>query len=394
MVAAALTLAACAYSGEPGPDVATLARADSLARATVIVDANILTPYRLTLDTASVWSASGWGEFDHPRAVDGGLDVAVMGMLIPNAHEAAGDAWDVASARLDEWHRIVREHPDRFRLIRSPGEAGTTIADGAVGIVFAIENGIPMGADTARLSELHDRGVRLITLVHSRPNDLGDSSYSPERPWGGLSRLGRQAVEAMNRLGMIVDVSHMADEAVLDAVEASRAPLVASHSSARRFTPGWERNLSDDLIRAIAAGGGVVHVTFGGSFLSTELQQREQPMWDHVERTLGLSINSRAGRDRAMRFREEHGIVRARAADVVDHIDHVVGLVGTEHVGIGSGFDGSGDAMPSDLRDVSAYPALIAELLRREYADQDVARILGGNFLRVWRQVEDVAAGR
>ena len=387
----ALILFACA-DADRGSDATVLARADSLTRASILADANILTPYRLTLDTASVWAETGWGEFDHPRAIAGGLDVAVLGMLIPNGHEAAGDAAEVASDRLDEWHEIVVSHPDRFRLLRSPTEVSNASSDGVLGLLFGIENGIPIGADTAALDGLFERGVRLITLVHSRPNGLGDSSYSQERPWGGLSPLGRDAVRVMNARGMIIDVSHMADATVTDVLDVSRAPVIASHSAARTFTPGWERNLSDPLIRDIAAGGGVVHVTFGGSFLSAELQAREQPMWDHVEQTLGLSINSLRGRAEAIRFREDHGVVRAVAADVADHIDHVVGLVGVDHVGLGSGFDGYGDAMPSDLRDASAYPNLVAELMSRGYGDEELVKILGGNFLRVWRSVEAVAA--
>lgn len=368
-----------------------LAHADSLAHSAIIADANILTPYRLTLDTASVWTATGWGEFDHPRAMQGGLDVAVMGMLVPGRHEQLGDAAAVARARLDEWQAIVNGRPGRFRLLRSPGDVRNASADGVLGLVFAIENGISIGNESGGLTPLYERGVRLITLVHSSPNGLGDSSYSQDRPWGGLSALGRDVVAAMNDLGMIVDVSHMADSTVWDVLEVSRAPVIASHSSARAFTPGWERNLSDDLIHGIAAAGGVVHIAFGGSFLSTALQQREQPMWDHVEQTLGLSINSLRGRAEAMLFRTENDVARATVSDLADHVAHVVDLAGVEHVGLGSGFDGSGDAMLEGLRDVSGYPALIAELIRRGYSDADLEKILGGNFLRVWRDVEAAA---
>ena len=391
LVVGLLLSSGCRYSGELGPDVMTMARADSLAHAAIIADANILTPYRLTLDTASVWSATGWGEFDHPRAMQGGLDVAVMGMLIPSRHEEAGDAVEVATARLDEWHGIVEAHPDRFRLLRSPDDVRNAAEDGVLGLVFAIENGIPIGSGVEGIEPLYDRGVRLITLVHSSPNGLGDSSYSQERPWGGLSPLGRDVVGVMNRRGMIIDVSHMADPTVADVLEVSRAPVIASHSSVRAFTPGWERNLSDELIEGIARGGGVIHVAFGGSFLSTELQQREQPMWDHVEQTLGLSINSLRGRAEAMGFRADNGVERATISDLADHVDHIVDLVGVGHVGLGSGFDGSGDAMLDGLRDVSGYPALIAELMRRGYGDEDLEKLLGGNFLRVWSEVESLA---
>ena len=367
-------------------------RADSLAHAALLVDANILTPYRVTLDTASVWTDSHWGEFDYPRARTGGLDVAVMGMLIPNGHEESGDAVEVALARLDEWQALVRDHPDQFELVTGPDQLSGGAASDQVGLLFAIENGIAIGPDTAGVARLYDRGVRLITLVHAQPNRIGDSSYSQDRPWDGLSAFGADVVRAMNAQGMIIDVSHMADSTVSDVLAITRAPVIASHSSARHFTPGWERNLSDDLIRGVAGSGGVVHLAFGGSFLTSELQAREQPMWDHVEQTLGLSINSVRGRAEAMTFRADHGVERGLVSDLADHVDHVVELVGVDHVGIGSGFDGSGDSMLRTLRDVSDYPALLAELMARGYSDADLEKIMGGNFLRVWRTVVDAAA--
>ena len=356
----------------------------------VLADANLLTPYRIALDAAQVWEETGWGEFDHPRAVAGGLDVAVLELLIP---QSQSDAEGLADRLLRDWNQMIEEHPDKFQLLTGSDQVSGPANDGRVGVMLGVENGIAIGADvTAGVQRLYDQGVRLITPVHSQPNGLGDSSYSERRPWSGLSDMGRQAVAEMNRLGIIVDVSHMSDETVADVLATSTAPVIASHSAARRYTLGWERNLSDELIEGIAASGGVVHVPFGGSFLWAQIQDAEQPVWDFVEDSLGLSINSKRGREEAQRFRAEQGIGYATVQDVARQIDYIVSKVGAEHVGFGSGFDGSGDSMPYELKDVSGYSSLVAELVRRGYSDEDLIAIMGGNFLRVWRDVEAVAA--
>ena len=366
-----------------------LQTADDLAHRFLIADANILTSYRLTLDAADVLIRSDIGEFDVPRARDGGLDLVFAGLLIPARHQEAGDAKEVADRRVDEMLAII-ERSDVLTLVTSPEQVLRAFEDGRIAIALAIENGAPIGSDLANLHHFYERGVRMVTLVHSRPNQIGDSSYSQHRPWKGLSPFGQGVVAEMNRLGMLIDVSHISDDAFYQVLARSKAPVIASHSSCRAFTPGWERNMDDAMIRTLAEGGGVIHITFGGSFLSTELQQREQPVWAHVEDP-GFSINSVKGRSMAQRFRQEKGIRYATIGDVVDHIDHVVDLVGIDHVGIGSGFDGSGDSMPDGLKDVSDYASLIEELLKRGYTDDDVEKILSGNLLRVWAKVERIA---
>jgi membrane dipeptidase len=384
-----LLSAALGCQGDTPPTEAQQAHADSLVHNTLLADANILTPYRIVLDTASVWDASGWGEFDYPRAIAGGLDVAVLEMLIPNNQDGPAE---VADRILNDWDAIFQLYEDRFRPLRQSSDVSGPIQDGRVGVMLAVENGIAVGRDLDGLRHLYNRGVRLLTPVHSRPNGIGDSSQSPERPWEGLSPFGEEVIVEMNRLGMIVDVSHMSDPAVEAVLALSQAPVIASHSAARRYTLGWERNLSKPLIEGIAAGGGVVHVPFGGSFLWAKIQSEEQPVWDYVEDSLGLSINSRRGREESQSFRRRSGIGYATPAHVADQIDYIVDRVGFEHVGFGSGFDGSGDSMPHGLKDVSQYSGLVAELIRRGYSDTELTAMMGGNFMRVWREVERVAA--
>jgi len=380
------TLTAC--ERRPDASEAQQAHAATLVDNSVLIDTNILTPYRIALDTASVWEDTGWGEFDYPRAAAGGLDLAVLGILIPGSQP---EPVELVDRLLTDWHDMIEEHPDRFTLITSPGQIVGPSTGGRVGVMLAVENGVAIGSELANLQQLYDRGVRLLTPVHSQSNGLGDSSYSQQRPWGGLSEFGRAAIVEMNRLGMIVDVSHMSDETAMQTLEASSAPVVASHSAARRYTLGWERNLSDELLEGIAASGGVVGVPFGGSFLWAQIQKNEQPVWDYVEDTLGLSISSRAGREASQRYRRENGIGYASVHDVAKQIDYIVDEIGIEHVALGSGFDGSGDAMPYGLKDVSQYSGLVAELIRRGYSDEDLRAIMGDNFLRVWRGVEEHA---
>jgi len=363
--------------------------ADALAHSLLIADANILTPYRLTLDAFDVRAPSDIGEFDVPRARAGGLNLAFMGMLVPARHQESGDAREVADRRIEEMLALIESSED-LALVTSVADARARFKEGEIAVALALENGAPLGTDLSSLRHFYDRGVRLITLVHSRPNQIGDSSYARHRPWKGLSPIGRLIVPEMNRLGMILDVSHISDDAFYQVLELSKAPVIASHSSCRAFTPGWERNLDDAMIRRLAEGGGTIQITFGGSFLSLELQDREQPVWDYVEGQ-GLSINSTKGRREARAYREDHNVAYATIADVADHIDHVVDLVGIDHVGLGSGFDGSGDSMPEGLADVSGYPRLIEELLRRGYTTADIEKIVSGNLLRVWAEVERVS---
>jgi membrane dipeptidase len=210
-----------------------------------------------------------------------------------------------------------------------------------------------------------------------------------------LSPFGRQVVAELNRVGILVDVSHVSDEAFLQAVEASAVPAIASHSSARRFTPGFERNASDELIRALAARGGVLMINFGSGFTSAKAKAYwdagMEAMMAEAQR-LGVPPGSPALEAWQRRYVAEHPPVYATVADVADHFDHVRALVGVDHVGIGSDFEGLGPSMPRDLVDVSRYPVLFAELLRRGWTEEELAKVASGNLFRVWRAAEAYAA--
>ena len=233
------------------------------------------------------------------------------------------------------------------------------VAAGTISLPLGMENGTPLEGKLENIRYFYDRGIRYITLVHAKNNHLCDSSYDEERRWHGLSPFGRSVVEEMNRVGMMIDVSHVSDSTFEQVVRLSRAPVIASHSSCRHFTPGYERNMSDAMIRRLAAHGGVIHITFGSMFLGNE-------------------------------FRKQGGKHKATVADVVAHINHVVKLAGVEHVGFGSDFDGVGE-LPQGLQDVSGYPEIIFGLLKLGYTEGDIRKICGENTLRVWSEVEQVA---
>lgn len=370
------------------------AAATALAHDALLVDTHIDVPYRLQERWEDVTQATRHGEFDYPRAVHGGLDVAFMSIYTPPELEQSGGGRELAHRLIDSVEALAARAPEHFALVRSTDDVRRLQRHGRVLLALGIENGSPIEGDLANLRTFHARGVRYITLAHGKSNHIADSSYDKERRWEGLSPFGEQVVAEMNRLGMMIDVSHLSDDAVRDVLATSRAPVIASHSSARHFTPGFERNLDDALIRAIAAAGGVVQINFGSAFVTADANAwstrfdaarsawREQP--GH-----GKGSPEEEAWEKDYRAREPYPY--ATTAQVADHIDHVAKLAGVDHVGIGSDFDGVGDSLPKGLKSVADYPNLVAELMRRDYSEADIRKILGGNLMRVWRAVEQAA---
>ncbi len=369
------------------------ARADRLVQASLLVDGHVDLPYRLDAFYENPTDSTVGGDFDYPRARAGGLDAPFMSIYIPTYLQSnPAAATNRADALIDLVDKIVTEHPDEFSLATSPAEVRQVSRTEAVALPLGMENGAGLGGDLDNVKHFYERGVRYITLTHGTHNRLGDSSYDDAEPrWNGLSPFGADVVAEMNRLGIMVDISHVTDPTARDAIEASEAPVIASHSSCRHFTPGWERNVSDELIQSIADTGGVVMITFGSSFLRNAYRDRDDPVRNamnaHID-SMGWAEDSRKAVVYEQKTRREHPI--GTVQDVADHIDHAVDLVGTEHVGLGSDFDGV-FALPEGLQDASGYPALVAELLRRGYSDQEIQQILGENLLRVWTEVEAVA---
>ena len=400
LIACAALAAACEPSQEP--QAATTAAADLQARArdialsSIIVDTHIDVPYRLEEEWADVSEATAGGDFDYPRAVKGGLNVAFMSIYTPARLEAEGGSFELAENLIDMVEGIVAAAPEKFAIALSPADVEQQFEQGLLSLPMGMENGSPIEGDLANVQHFYDRGIRYITLAHGLSNHISDSSYDDNKQWGGLSEFGFEVVREMNRLGIMVDVSHVSDEAFYDVMEVTRAPVIASHSSARRFTPGFERNMNDQMIRKLAENGGVIMINFGSSFLTEEANAWQEAFgkaWDaHVAASGGEPTDAMREDFRAQYVAEHGEFPYATLDETLDHFDHVVQLTGIEHVGIGSDYDGVGDSLPIGLKDVSKYPNLVAGLLERGYSETDIEKILGTNLLRVWREVEEVAA--
>ena len=383
----------------PEPAVNFAARAQELARSTIITDGHIDVPYRIVDEWEDVTQATDGGDYDYPRAVAGGLNAPFMSIYTPASLEAEGTSKARAEQLIDVVERIVATDPTKHAIALSPADVEAQFAQGLISLPMGMENGSPIEGDLANLEHFYDRGIRYITLAHSLSNHISDSSYDDNKANGGLSEFGKEVVAEMNRLGIMVDISHVSDEAFWQVLEITTVPVIASHSSARHFTPGWERNMSDEMIKALADNGGVIQINFGSAFITQTARD-----WGNARGEAWEAFLEESGEEPSEALREtfneqytaEHGTYPfATLEQTLDHFDHVVELTGSvDHVGIGSDYDGVGDSLPIGLKDVSTYPNLIEGLLRRGYSEDDVGKILSGNVLRVWRAVEAGAEAR
>lgn len=366
-------------------------RAQDLAQRTLILDGHVDVPYRLRARMEDVSASTEGGHFDYPRAVEGGLNAPFMSIYVPAATQLDGSAKAVGDELIDLVERIAEESPDKFAIAASAREVRDAFAAGRIAFLLGMENGAPILDDLANLDHFYLRGVRYITLCHSRDNLICDSSYdTTEDTHDGLSPFGVRVVERMNDLGILVDVSHVSDEAFWDVMEVARVPAIASHSSLRHFTPGWERNMSDEMVAALGTNGGVVQINFGSWFLTEEFQtvaREREAAFEAFAHEHGLFEGSDARGAAWRAWQREHPLPEVDVADVADHIDRAVAIAGIDHVGLGSDFDGVGN-LPVGLEDVSGYPNLIAELLRRGYGERDIEKICSANVLRVLEAAE------
>jgi membrane dipeptidase len=377
-------------------DAGVEARAGHLVHDLIIVDTHVDLPDRLSRKPADVSRSTSDGEFDYPRAMQGGLNAPFMSIYVPAGYQKGG-ATEKAHSLIDIVEGLADESPDKFAIPHWMEDVLAHTAAGLISLPLGMENGAALEGSLSNLEVFYARGIRYITLTHSRNNDICDSSYDRSTQWGGLSPFGRELVPAMNRLGVMVDISHVSDETFFHVMELAEAPAIASHSSCRRFTPGWERNISDEMIEVLAAEGGVVGINFGSAFLTEEanlvmqgiMDAHYQFMADH-----GLEDGEPEADAHFDQLEEASPLPATNLTDVADHVDHVVELVGDEHVGIGSDFEGVNGELPDGLSDVGQYPNLLAELMRRGYSNESLARICGQNMLRVWSEVEQIAGGK
>ncbi len=373
--------------------------AEQIAQDSLILDSHIDVPYRLWrqhLEGLEIDDISGStdGDFDFIRARKGGLNVPFFSIYLPASTQEDGTSHQMANELIDMVEDIVTLHPEKFILINSVADLGSITKKNIVGIALGMENGAPIQGDLSRVQYYFDRGIRYITLTHSKTNHISDSSYDENIQWHGLSEFGKNLIEEMNKVGIMVDISHVNDEAFYQAIELSQVPVIASHSSLRYFTPGFERNVDDAMLSKLAEKGGVIQINFGSSFISSRPRDYLVTMNSFLESRLGQNleeVSEQDIRETRSEFIANNPYPYASLDEVLDHFDRVVQLVGIDHVGIGSDYDGVGDTLPVGLKDVSTYPTLIQGLLERGYSRKDIQKILGGNLIRVWKEVEEYA---
>jgi membrane dipeptidase len=335
------------------------------------------------------------GKIDLPRMKEGGLDAEFFAAFVgqgPLTPEAYVKAKEGALRAVEAVHKMTETYASTIGLAVDPAGARRLKAAGKLTAFLGLENGYPIGRDLSLVKLFYDKGVRYITLCHSSDNDICDSSTDRRDPEDkGLSDFGRQVVAECNRLGMLVDISHASEKSFYDVLAASKAPIMASHSSARAVCD-HARNLTDDQLRALAKNGGVIQICFLGAYVKTPpvIPEREKAMKD-LEAKYGpvREIRDDATRMKAMAERDainkQFPQVRPTVKDLVDHFDHVKKVVGIDYVGIGTDFDGGGGVVGCD--DVSGMIHVTEELIRRGYTDREIEKIWSGNFFRVFEKV-------
>nr|WP_233499849.1 dipeptidase [Glaciecola sp. KUL10] len=367
-------------------------KANRIAQDTIILDGHIDVPYRVNNKWVDVTKATKGGDFDYPRAVKGGLNAPFMSIYVPASLDNSPQSTKLADQLIDSVEAIVARAPDKFAIAYRVTDVEQHFKAGKISLPMGMENGSPVQGSLDTLKHFYDRGIRYITLAHSQSNHISDSSYDLRRQWNGLSPFGKEMIKEMNSLGIIVDISHVSDAAFYQAVELSQAPVFASHSSIRKFTPGFERNMDDEMIKKLAEHDGVIMINFGSGFVSGIARKwRDERTKQANDLASVFGADSREVKDFITKYNEDSPYPFATLETVLDHIDHVVALVGIEHVGIGSDYDGVGDSLPVGLKDVSTFPNLVEGLLARGYSETDIKLILSGNALRVWKAVEAFA---
>ena len=376
-------------------------KAGQLAHQYIITDGHVDLPYRLKIQNfrlereyIGIPVETAEGDFDYVRAKKGGLDAPFMSIFIPASYQD-GRAKLLADSLINMVGSIAEAHPDKFAMATSPAEVEANFKKGLISLPMGMENGAPIEGDLRNVDYFHQRGIRYITLTHSKDNHICDSSYDTTHTWNGLSPFGREVVLEMNRVGIMVDVSHISDSAFWQVMAVTKAPCIASHSSCRKYTPGFERNMNDEMIQRLGENGGVIQINFGTDFLDGQMSKRNDAMREELDALLkkeGLKDSDADAQPIVQQFVKDHPTLYADVQTVANHIDHVVKLAGVGHVGFGSDFDGVGDSLPTGLKDVSQYPNLIYELLKRGYSEEDIGKMCYKNVWRVWKEVERVAA--
>ncbi len=374
-------------------------KADKLHKDILSVDTHCDTPMRLYRGgfDLGLWNEKGCVDF--PRMKEGGLDAEFFAIFIgqgPRNSEAFDLEHKRTLAAFDSVRHNVERYPAMAGIALSPDDAYRLKSEGKLSIFLGIENGYPVGTDLSRISEYYDLGARYITLCHSSNNDICDSSTDKSGPeHNGLSAFGEEVVSEMNRVGMIVDVSHISDESFYDVLRVSKAPVIASHSSCRALCES-PRNLNDEMLQALKKNGGVIQICILSDYLkqpepNPEFEARVKELRERWK-AMGPDLTDAQQEQRWNEFSDlkKQYVKLATVEDAVNHIQHVVDIIGIDYVGIGSDFDGGGGI--EGCTDVSMMKNITKEFLRRGYSRDEIAKIWGGNFMRVMREAQAISS--
>lgn len=380
------------------------AYADELAHKFIIADGHVDFPERLkenkivlTEETKSIVMSDIGGEFDYERSIKGGLNSPFMSIYIPSSYQKQNDSGKAfADSLINNVKAMVSLFPDKFALANTPSEVETNFKAGKISLPMGMENGAPIGNDLANIKYFYDRGIRYITLTHSKDNQICDSSGDTTRTSNGLSPFGKEVVAEMNRVGIMVDISHVDDSTFYQVMKLTKVPCIASHSSCRAFAPTVRRDMTDDMIKKLGENGGVMMINYYNAFIDSAVVNRNKINREKLIALLtekGISLMDDQANPIIEQFKKDNPSLKSDINMVANHIDRVVQLAGIDHVGIGSDFDGVEGDLPTGLEDVSSYPNLIYTLLKRGYTEEDIAKICYKNLWRVWNKVEQVAKG-
>jgi membrane dipeptidase len=367
-------------------------RAHEIHFSSLVFDTHADTPQRLFFDQFDLARRDAEGCVDIPRLREGGVGAIFFALWVPveiTGAAATLRARDLLNATLKQ----IEIHGDDLALATTSEEVRAARSANKIAVLLGIEGGHAIDSDVAILREFHARGVRYMTLTHNAATEWADSSNDAPRH-NGLTDFGKHVIREMNRLGMLVDLSHVSDSTFYDVLETSRAPVIASHSCCRALCDA-PRNLDDAMIKSLASRGGVIHITFHDGFLSQEYANANRSLASEIashEREVNQKFGGNEARNLMELQRLSDESIRAGKLPqvswekIVDHIDHAAGIAGANHVGVGSDFDGA--FMPAGMEDASKFPIITEGLLRRGYGEADIKKILGENTLRVMADAE------
>ena len=364
-------------------------QAEKLSKENIIIDGHIDLPFRLykkniLFEKNIKLNRETSGNFDIPKAIRGGLDSPFMSIYIPS-EKNFDEAYELANNLIDLVDNIIKSNQKNLAHANGPSDVERNFIDNKISLPMGLENGSAIGSDINNIRYFFNRGIRYITLTHAKNNQICDSSYDKKRTWNGLSDFGVEAIKEMNKVGMMVDISHVSDKTFYDVLKISEKPLIATHSSPRKFTPGFERNMSDEMIKDLANNGGVIMMNFGSSFVN----QKSNKIFSQIDKRVRLYKIKNKIIDNLELEKYKNNLINemnpfASLEDVVESIDHVYQLVGVDHIGFGSDFDGLGNSLPKGLKDVSMYPNIIEKLLKKNFSEKDIKKICSENLFRVW----------